>query len=41
MSATSFNGLAVVQAEFMELEKKVSDMKLVKQGIFNIEKQEV
>ena len=41
MSATPFNGLAIVQAEFMELEKKVSDMKLVKQGKFNIEKQEV
>ena len=41
MSAKPFNALAVVEAEFMELNKQVSDMKLIKQGIFNIEKQEI
>ena len=41
MSATPFSALAVVQAEFMKLKKQVSDMNLIKQGIFNIEKQEI
>ena len=34
MSSTPSTGSAVVQAEFIKLEKQVADIKLIKQGKF-------